>query len=75
MHDAATVALDDTRDQIQVLSQDAMGTIFVLTGETRVSRNVRVQDCGKLAGQAVGVHDGGYPFESRIRMPIPITVV
>ncbi len=56
MHHFTAVSLDRAGERVQMGPQRAVGVIFVLTGETTVAGNVRVEDSGQLALETLAVH-------------------
>jgi hypothetical protein len=53
MHDATTLMLDSTGDEIKVFPEPAVSRVFIFTGQTRVTGNIRVEDGGELTWQAI----------------------
>ena len=55
VHDPATVAPDDSGDDVQILAELTVGGILVLSCQARVSSDICVQYRGELAGESLGI--------------------
>jgi len=53
MHDLSVVVFYRLGDEIEIVAQAPMRGILIITGQTRISGNVGIQDGGELSRQTL----------------------